>query len=131
MRCLTIRQPYAWAIMHGGKNIENRSTAWRYRGSLAIHAGTRFSSQGVDEVSSVLGYCVTEGATPGVILGVVDLVDVHRELVGCCAPWGHAGAVHLVLAHPRRLPVPIPCRGQLGLWTLPADVVAAIEGAAS
>jgi hypothetical protein len=25
MRALTVRQPWAWAIVHGGKDIENRT----------------------------------------------------------------------------------------------------------
>ncbi len=71
------------------------------------------------------------------VLGVVDLVDVHPA-AGCCAPWGesayveHGGRerrqiVHLVLENPRLLPKPIPCRGALGLWTLPADITAQLE----
>lgn len=39
MKALSIRQPWAWAILHAGKRIENRD--WRschYRGQLLIHA---------------------------------------------------------------------------------------------
>ncbi len=40
MKALSIRQPWAWAILHAGKRIENRD--WRaapsYRGPLLIHA---------------------------------------------------------------------------------------------
>jgi hypothetical protein len=25
MRAISVRQPYAWAIIHGGKDVENRS----------------------------------------------------------------------------------------------------------
>lgn len=39
MKALTVQQPWAWAIVHGGKDIENRTQAWSYRGPLAIHAG--------------------------------------------------------------------------------------------
>lgn len=45
MRCLTIQQPWAWAVFHG-KCIENRTQLWSYRGPLAIHAGQRFSERG-------------------------------------------------------------------------------------
>lgn len=37
MRALTVQQPWAWAIVHGGKDVENRTQAWSYRGPLAIH----------------------------------------------------------------------------------------------
>ncbi len=35
---LSIRQPYAWAVVHGIKDIENRSWRTHYRGPLLIHA---------------------------------------------------------------------------------------------
>ena len=46
MKAITVRQPWAWAIVHGGKTIENRALAWSYRGPLAIHAGLRWSERG-------------------------------------------------------------------------------------
>lgn len=86
----------------------------------------------------------------GYVIGVVDLVDVHSASVigGCghidhdcpehgtcrrhCSPWAFGPAPrggwfqHLVLANPRPLATPVPVRGALGLWTLPADVEAAV-----
>jgi hypothetical protein len=43
MRALTVRQPWAWAIVHGGKDVENRTRnlAGSYRGPVAIHAALR------------------------------------------------------------------------------------------
>ena len=40
MKALTIWQPWAWCIIHAGKDIENRSWATKSIGPLAIHAGT-------------------------------------------------------------------------------------------
>lgn len=39
IRGLTVRQPWAFAIAHGSKRVENRPRVIRYRGQLAIHAG--------------------------------------------------------------------------------------------
>lgn len=39
IKALTIRQPWAHAIFHLGKDVENRSWRTRYRGPLLIHAG--------------------------------------------------------------------------------------------
>ena len=41
MKAITVRQPWAWAILHGGKDVENRTRniAGSYRGPLVIHAG--------------------------------------------------------------------------------------------
>jgi hypothetical protein len=38
MRALTIRQPWAWLIVHGHKDLENRTWCTSYRGPLLIHA---------------------------------------------------------------------------------------------
>lgn len=35
---LSIRQPWAWAIVHVGKDIENRDWPTRFRGPVCIHA---------------------------------------------------------------------------------------------
>lgn len=37
-RALSIRQPWAWAIMNAGKRIENRSRRTHYRGPICLHA---------------------------------------------------------------------------------------------
>lgn len=145
MKALTVQQPWAWAIFHG-KDVENRTQAWSYRGPLAIHAGNRWSSRGGS--SPLVGALVDEFDPPstevfrGGILGVVDLVDVHQANPDCCeSPWAeqvyveHRGVerrqiVHLVLERPRELARPLPCRGSLGLWTPPADALELLEAVA-
>jgi hypothetical protein len=140
MRALTVHQPWAWAIVHGGKNIENRTIRWTYRGPLLIHAGLRSSASGLR--SNLIRQTRAEhraaGGDPtlhtGCIIGIVDLVDVHPEHGACCAPWGETrrldesdgatrgGLVHLVLDNPRALD-PIPCTGMRSLWHPPPDIV--------
>jgi hypothetical protein len=41
MRALTVRQPWCWSILHGGKRVENRPRRMAYRGPLLLHAGAR------------------------------------------------------------------------------------------
>jgi hypothetical protein len=103
MRALTVQQPWAWAIIHGGKDVENRTQAWKYRGPLAIHAGARISGRGMEspligEALKRLGHVMPPGVKhpilindfghlwgaqiyTGAIIGVVDLVDVHTAVV--------------------------------------------------
>lgn len=144
MRILTVRQPWAWSIVHLGKDIENRTRSLGpYRGPVAIQAGLtadpptdkRWLRAPLPEdwnrrwTSRLL--------TRGAILGVVDLVDVHHA-TSCpthdeaapwplCSPWAERDTWHLVLEAPRPLANPIPYRGALGLRTLPDDVVARIH----
>lgn len=151
MKALTVQNPWAWAIIHGGKNIENRTQLWRYRGPLAIHAGARWSASGLASPLVLRAFTSQRRPRPrtagsestmrrdlaaAAIIGVVGLVDCHPDS-GCCRPWGESvyreyggrrrsAVAHLVLEDPRALPEPIPCRGALGLWTPGADVVAAV-----
>ncbi len=137
MRAITVRQPWAWQILHQGKDVENRTRniAGKYRGPIAIHAALKADELALARLPMRAPDWVTAPRIfdYGVILGVVDLVDVHesnnghRLVDGCCrSGWAEQfGAWHLVLANPR----PIPrrqqprCRGALGLWTPPAGVV--------
>lgn len=131
MRALTVRQPWAWAIVHGGKDVENRSrnVAGSYRGPVAIHAGLTEDVAAYDDdmIREALGrvedsWVLEEQLAVGAVLGVVDLVEVH-EPTEWCSWWGQSDAgVHLTLANPRPLARPVPCRGALGLWTLPPGV---------
>jgi len=41
IKALTIRQPWAFAILNLGKDVENRSWRTRHRGPLLIHAAAR------------------------------------------------------------------------------------------
>ena len=96
MRILTVRQPWAWAIIHGGKDVENRvrNIAGGYRGPVAIHvaqANAEFSPSEVTppserHLSGVMAAhrdSVADGEVwpwyrdRGSIIGVVDLTDAH------------------------------------------------------
>lgn len=155
MRCLTVQQPWAWAIMHGGKTIENRTQLWSYRGKLAIHAGARASDRGLYDPRILEAFTASPLDSRdrwttlqsdmmrrlefAAILGVADLVDVHPD-AGCCRPWGESAYIehggrhrqhitHLVLENPQPLAEPIPYRGALGLWIPPPDITEHLESA--
>jgi hypothetical protein len=46
MKVLVVRQPWAWLIVNGHKDIENRSWRTRYRGTLLIQASASLPSKG-------------------------------------------------------------------------------------
>lgn len=125
MKALSVRQPWAWLIIHGGKTIDNRTQLWAYRGPVAIHAPARvdWDAFGDPRVPEPLAGCTRQhpGWRTGAIIGIAQLVDVHHETGGCCRPWGEPDAIHLVLSHARPIPA-IPCRGRLGLWA-PAPAI--------
>ncbi|WP_205814215.1 hypothetical protein [Microbacterium sp. K24] len=136
MRILTVRQPWAWAIIHGGKDVENRprNIAGNYRGPVAIHAGKSFDyERPTDRFLAEYSRLPVAGRETGYIIGVVNLIEVHEErdcwtaMAGRdgetheehCSSWAHGGDVfHLVLENPRPLAEPIPYTGALGLRDL-------------
>lgn len=88
MRALTVRQPWAWAIVHGGKTVENRTRniAGAYRGPVAIHAGLTEAAMdtsyayAVSHMLSAAGLKLISDDLPlGAIVGVANLIDVHRQ----------------------------------------------------
>ena len=38
LKCLAIRQPWAWAVCSGAKDVENRTWMTEHRGPLAIQS---------------------------------------------------------------------------------------------
>lgn len=112
MLALTVRQPWAWAIIHAGKDIENRTWATDHRGPLLIHAGKRIDPQGFAFIRA-LGIVVPDDLPLGGIIGQVDLLACTPDPVG--SPWAAEGHYHWQLASPRALPYR-PTRGQQGLF---------------
>lgn len=47
MKALSIRQPWAWLIVAGYKDIENRSWPTNFRGRVYIHASRKFDEVGL------------------------------------------------------------------------------------
>jgi hypothetical protein len=62
VKALSIRQPWAWLIVTGYKDIENRSWRTNYRGPLLIHAGRAIDPTSLDQIKSVCLVCDVAGA---------------------------------------------------------------------
>ena len=79
MKAVSVHQPWAWAILQAGKNVENRSWRTHHRGPLLVHAAkSRASYDAQDPARWLRLYGVVLPAwnelTTGAILGVVDVV---------------------------------------------------------
>ncbi|KQR02500.1 hypothetical protein ASF72_10730 [Arthrobacter sp. Leaf141] len=126
---LTIRNPWAWAIINGGKDIENRSWHTSYRGPLYIHAGLAEPTER-DLADGLITHALAVAAAanvdaafrPGYILGTADLQSIHHAR-DCqanhptmCSGWALPGQYHWVLTNPRPLSCPFPETGKQGLW---------------
>ena len=129
---LSVRQPSAWAILEGGKDIENRSKgsirAGRMTpGTICIHAAIGLKEDEYRYIAwrmqGIGVTCPPQAQLPrGAIIGVVDVVEIIDR---SDSPW-FGGEAGLRLDNPRVLDIPIPAKGELGYfeWHARGDLAA-------
>lgn len=88
MRTLSIRQPWAWLIVHGHKAIENRDWTTAYRGEFLIHAGAGIVQRDYREIAAYLDaelgilvppFTDLDRVPRGGIVGVATLTGIVTE----------------------------------------------------
>lgn len=127
MKALTIKQPWVYAILREGKDIENRSWQRSFRGWLALHAsatprhGARFPRGHRVPDLDTLDYSAICG-----VARVVDIVTKSRSK-WFWHPDDGTTNYGWVLASVKVLQTPIPCKGALGLWDLPPKVLRQLQ----
>lgn len=117
MKALSIRQPWADAIIWHGKDVENRSWPTSYRGPVLIHAAKKW---GADEradlafIEDMTGTKLEDVDRPllGGIVGQAEIVDCVSDMD---SRW-FFGPYGFVLRNAKALPFQ-PCRGALGFFT--------------
>lgn len=145
---ISIRQPWAGAIFMLWKNVENRSN-WRYkhRGPLVIHASSwEYYREEMDAVlkagrlaeaeeSIIQDWDANPGRSialsTGCILGVVELLDVYaaesqgaRKSPIWDSPWRDPDAGYWLHIQPLVVFAdPIPFKGRVGLFKVPAPLI--------
>lgn len=127
MRTLSIRQPYAWLIMQGIKDIENRDWKTDYRGPMLIHVSktytrkehNRLAEQIAKDLHVILPSFEDLCAQQGLVIGRVNLIDC---VTGHTSPWYIPESFAFVLADPMKL-TPVPWRGQLGFFDVPMHAI--------
>lgn len=151
-RALSIRQPWAWAILHSGKDVENRQWSNYARNlrpqglvggdEVYIHASKRpGATQWRRDVEEFVEFCTERrivlpsafddwSVAYGGIVGAARIVDIRPNGDAPSNPWAIAGCLGLVLADVRPVPF-VACKGALGFWRVPADVLAKLEGRAA
>ena len=138
MKCLSVRQPWAWLIIHGGKDIENRTWRTRYSGPLLIHAAKTLDESDYREGGDIYRV-LSEGSALtvpprdelvyGAIIGKVRLVTCRAEPI-YDNPWAVFGCWNWVLKCPEAIG-PIPYPGRRGLFDVPDAVWCLGEGGAA
>ena len=128
MRALSIKQPFAWLICNGIKDIENRNWKSNYRGRLLIHASKTWDQEGYEYVKfhtiepEIQLPTEKEEYDFGAIIGVVSMVDCvdHHPSKCFSGPWG------FVFEAPEVWADPIPYRGRLNIFDVPDSIFAGV-----
>jgi hypothetical protein len=131
MKALTLKQPWAWLVVHGPKHIENRRWNTKHRGRFYIHASKTHERNEYFSASRVcepLGFELPPYVSPlyqcGGIIGSAELVWVlYREDV---EDWKFQGQYGFVLAN-RRPTKFVPCPGALNFWSLREDILSQLH----
>jgi hypothetical protein len=137
MKALSIKQPWAWLICAGYKDIENRN--WRIGRNprhgqyssrdianftielperIYVHAGKKMDSGYMDFLYELFDADIPHQVVEltnkdfGALIGEVDIIDCVTESK---SPW-FVGKYGFVLANPKLYDEPIPYRGQLGFF---------------
>lgn len=151
IRCLTVRQPWAFAIGEGFKTVENRTRRTKYRGTVLIHAGQTFDGSinlvkysrdaaiRLDQLGGRSNFWDARFLVPSkvyappaaalalsAVIGSARITGCHQATNGCCAPWGFPDSWHWELADVVPLPKAVPSRGALGLWKPTAELLEAV-----
>jgi hypothetical protein len=118
MKAISICQPWAWLIVQGYKDVENRTWSTKYRGPILIRAGKTLDPA-FDELRQMLRgefdiHVPAYKQLPhGGIVGQATIVD-------CVTNYDSdffAGPYGFVLGDAQPLPFQ-PCKGQLGVFDL-------------
>lgn len=117
MRALSIRQPWAWLIVNGHKDIENRDWSTSYRGRVLIHAGKTMARRYFDEVAADIAtnfdivLPAYELLERGGVVGVATIADC---ITSSSSPW-FQGEFGFVMVDAKPLPFHA-CNGALGYF---------------
>ena len=122
MKAITIKQPWASLIVHGIKDIENRSWRTDFRGRVLIHSSAKGDiakfkclqpNQRLKVLNTPMGRIGFNDLPFGSIIGSVEIVDCVQNHPSI---WADKGIYNWVLANPVLFKKPIPAKGRLSFW---------------
>lgn len=129
MKAITVKQPWASLIVHGIKDIENRTWSTKFRGRVLIHAAKKEDTLAIDVISCFDGetarklwFDINDNKLPlGSIIGSVEIVDcvINYESIWAQKSSKETTIYNWVLANPILFPEPILAKGKLSFWDYP------------
>jgi hypothetical protein len=126
VKALSIRQPWAWMIVNGWKDIENRDWPTHFRGRFLVHASKGMAREEYDDAAQLALHIMQQRIPAfgeiecGGIIGSVELVVC---VTASDSPW-FFGRYGFVMRAPEVLPFR-PYQGQLGFFEVALPVAGA------
>jgi hypothetical protein len=110
MKTFSIKNPWAYLICSGEKDIENRSWPTSYRGKILVHVPAKIDTVG----------------PPMIFLPPAQSIIGYVEIAGCVrdsrSKWAEPGLWHWVLKNPFLFDSPIlNVKGALSFWEFPIE----------
>lgn len=115
MKAISLKQPWAWLITNGYKDVENRTWKPRNCTEFYIHASKQFDQQGYEFVKKNMSYIKMPGPKEfeqGGIIGKAKIKEITKERK---SKWHNEGDVGIYLEEVEQLPF-MPCKGKLGMF---------------
>lgn len=122
-QCLAVRQPWAWAIIHAGKDLENREwkrwkADWKFRGRVAILASSGMTraeyEAGAETINAIQGRDACPSPHELIRGAVIGHIEITGNVWESTSPW-FFGPGALTLHDPVAV-LPVPASGQLGFF---------------
>ncbi|ABX13414.1 ASCH domain-containing protein [Nitrosopumilus maritimus] len=120
MKCLSVSQPFAELIILGKKTIELRKWNTNYRGELLIHSPLKIRKEDAKRLK------IDKKFVTGAIVGKVEIYDVKKydsqkqvksdQKFHFASKNFHDRTYGFLLKNAKTFRVPIPYKGQLGLF---------------
>ena len=129
MITLSIRQPWAWLIVNGHKDIENRDWQTKVRGKFLVHASKGMTKDEYEDCIDTCHWISRKRPFPsntvlpkfddlerGGVVGMSEILDCVSQSE---SPW-FFGEYGFVLGRSKVLPF-MPFKGQLGFFNVEYD----------
>ena len=150
MKALSLTQPWATLVAIGAKHVETRSWSVSYRGPIAIHASKGFPREAIEccfvspfntalkagginvpndlPRGAIVAVATLRGCYPTTNFSASNTSDGHLRISENELAFGDysPGRYGWAFVNIRKLAEPIQCRGALGLWDVPFDVIAQV-----
>lgn len=126
MMALSVRQPWAWFLAYGFKNVENRNWKTKFRGQFLIHAAKGMTYEewlsAIKFAREVCGITRDQLAAGGDFSqlqrgGVIGVAEIHDCVTSSHSPW-FMGTHGFMVRNAKPLPF-TPWRGQLNFFHIP------------